>query len=60
MMRCVETGRNPTMRYIHRAFRVSVVWLHGRFDDELAQLKLLSEVGNRVRADIYTKVFTDP
>eukprot|EP00974_Lingulodinium_polyedra_P125518 11194834-Lingulodinium_polyedra.AAC.1 len=27
MMRCIETGRGPTMRYIHRTHRVSVAWL---------------------------------
>ena len=28
MLRVVETGKNPTMRYLHRTHRVSVSWLH--------------------------------
>eukprot|EP00974_Lingulodinium_polyedra_P073073 7072578-Lingulodinium_polyedra.AAC.1 len=39
MMRCIETGRNPTMRYLRRAHCVSVVWLRERFSDELALLQ---------------------
>ena len=32
MLRVVETGKNPTMRYLHRTHRVSVAWLHERFE----------------------------
>ena len=28
MMRVVETGRNPTMRYLHRTHRISIATLH--------------------------------
>eukprot|EP00974_Lingulodinium_polyedra_P010199 978988-Lingulodinium_polyedra.AAC.1 len=28
MIRVVETGRNPTMRYLHRTRRVSAAWLY--------------------------------
>eukprot|EP00974_Lingulodinium_polyedra_P129393 11209869-Lingulodinium_polyedra.AAC.1 len=59
MMRCIETGRNPTMRYIHRTHRVSVSWLHERFTDPLSQLQLVYEVSNNMCADVYTKIFTD-
>ena len=31
MLRVVETGRNPTMRYLHRAHWVPVVWIHEIF-----------------------------
>eukprot|EP00974_Lingulodinium_polyedra_P121123 11177903-Lingulodinium_polyedra.AAC.1 len=60
MMRCIETGRNPTMRYIHRTHRVSVAWLRERFDDEMSQLEILYEQSNRMCADIYMKIGTDP
>ena len=33
-MRVVETGRNPTMRYIGRTHGVSIAWLHERFKDK--------------------------
>eukprot|EP00974_Lingulodinium_polyedra_P021792 2104493-Lingulodinium_polyedra.AAC.1 len=33
MMRAVGTGRNPTVRYLHRTHRVSVAWLRERFQD---------------------------
>ena len=40
MLACVRSGRNPTMRYLHRTHRVSVQWLHERFTaaDSLADL----------------------
>ena len=31
MLRVIETGKNPTMRYLHRTHRVNVSWLHERF-----------------------------
>ena len=34
MMRVVETGRNPTMRYIGRTHGVSIAWLHERFKEK--------------------------
>ena len=57
MIRCVETGRNPTLRYLHRTHRLRVSWLHERFQD--ADLNLVYEVTSRMCADIYTKAFTD-
>ena len=56
MIRCIETGRNPTMRYLHRTHHVSVAWLHERFQD--VKLSLAYEVTTRMCADIYTKAFT--
>ena len=38
MIRVVETGRNPTMRYISRTHGVSVAWLHERFGTKDLQL----------------------
>ena len=37
MIRVVETGKNPTMRYIGRTHGISVAWLHEVFQkSELA------------------------
>ena len=55
MIRCVETGRNPTMRYLHRTHRVSVSWLHESFERD--DLSLVYELTTRMCADIYTKAF---
>ena len=57
MIRCVETGRNPTMRYLHRTHRVSVAWIHECF--ERKDMQLVYELTAKMCADIYTKAFTD-
>ena len=57
MIRVIETGRNPTMRYLARTHRVSVAWLHETFSQQ--SITLMYEVSSRMCADIYTKAFTD-
>ena len=57
MIKIVETGRNPTMRYIGRTHGVSVGWLHETFKGD--DLTLAYEITSRMCADIYTKAFTD-
>eukprot|EP00972_Heterocapsa_arctica_P028693 4221437-Heterocapsa_arctica.AAC.1 len=57
MIRVVETGRNPTMRYLQRTHGVSVAWLHGTLTKDCLDLKC--ELFSRMCADIYTKAFTD-
>ena len=42
MIRCVETGRNPTMIYLHRTHWCSVAWLHECF--ERKDMSLIYEV----------------
>ena len=59
MLQVVNTGRNPTMRYLHRTHRVSVRWLYERFKDD-KETTLSYEITTRMCADIYTKAFTDP
>ena len=57
MMRIMETGKNPTMRYLSRTHRVSVAWLH-----EVCQGKdviLGYEESAKMCADIFTKAFSD-
>ena len=57
MIRAVETGRNPTMRYLARTHRVSVAWLHETFSHQ--NIGLMYEVSSRMCADISTKAFTE-
>ena len=57
MIRVMQTGRNPTMRYLGRTHRISVAWLHEVFKDQ-NQL-LVYEESNTMCADIYTKGFSD-
>eukprot|EP00972_Heterocapsa_arctica_P034855 5130931-Heterocapsa_arctica.AAC.1 len=57
MIRVVETGRNPTMRYLLKTHGVSVAWLHEIFKNEFIELGY--ELSSRMCADIYTKGFTD-
>ena len=58
MLRVIETGNNPTMRYLHRTHRVSVAWLHERFKGKV-DLDIVYEKSDNMCADIYTKAFTD-
>ena len=62
MIQVIKTGRNPTMRHLHRVHRVSAAWLHERLGpvpgrDDVALEYTKSE---DMRADIYTKHFTNP
>ena len=38
MIRVIDTGKNPTMRYLARTHRISVAWLHERFRSNELQL----------------------
>ena len=58
MIAVCRSGRNPTMRHLHRTHRVSIDWLH-----EVCQrddVVLLYEVSDRQCADIFTKAFANP
>ncbi|MFM7989438.1 MAG: hypothetical protein ACKPKO_60000, partial [Candidatus Fonsibacter sp.] len=57
IVRVVQTGKTPTMRYLGRTHRISVAWLHEVFRDP--NLQLMYETSNNMCADIYTKGFTD-
>eukprot|EP00972_Heterocapsa_arctica_P090207 13307464-Heterocapsa_arctica.AAC.1 len=57
MIRVVETGRNPTMRYLLRTHGVSVAWLHNTFKHKFIELGY--ELSSRMCADLYTKGFAD-
>ena len=58
MIRVMETGRNPTMKYLHRTHRVSVAWLHEIYESE--QVEVEYELSSKMRAGMYTKASTDP
>ena len=64
-MICVcRSGRNPTMRHIGRTHRIAVSWLHevlGKESDRIGPSDIETWYTNsdRMRADIYTKAFTD-
>ena len=57
MIRVIETGKNPTMRYLHRTHRVSVAWLHEVSQGEY--LRLIYGISARMAADIFTTAFAD-
>ena len=57
MIRVLQTGRNSTMRYLHRTHRVSVARLHESL--KRGDFMLLYEISAQMCADIYTKAFTD-
>ena len=57
MIRIVDTGRNPSMRYLHRTHRISVAWLHEIFASD--SVRIFYEKSAHMCADIYTKAFTD-
>ena len=57
MIRVLETGKNPTMRYLHRTHRMSVAWLHECFQRK--DFELVHEDTSTMCADIYTKAFND-
>ena len=56
--RIIETGRNPTMRYLARTHRISIAWLC-----EVCKqigVNLVIEESSKMAGDIFTKGFTDP
>ena len=58
MIAVCRSGRNPTMRHLHRTHRVSVDWLHEVFSR--GDVVLVYESSDRQCADIFTKAFTNP
>ena len=56
MCRVIKSGKNPTMRYLHRTHGVSIAWLHERFKS--SDLSLIAICTSRMSADIFTKGFT--
>ena len=57
MLRVIETGRNPTMRYLGRTHRVSVRRLHEAFKRD--NIRCVYAQTDRMAGDIYTKAFAD-
>ena len=61
MIRVIETGRNPTMRYLHRTHRISIATLHEIITGQVADTAINCEytTSAEMAADIFTKGFTD-
>ena len=56
-IRVVQTGMDPTTRYLGRTHRISVAWLHEVFQNP--QHKLVYEESGNMCADICTEEFSD-
>ena len=61
MIRVIETGRNPTMRYLHRTHRISIATLHDIITGQVTDAKINCEytTSAEMAADVFTKGFTD-
>ena len=61
MIRVIETGRNPTMRYLHRTHRISIATLHEIITGQVSDTTINCEytTSAEMAADIFTKGFTD-
>ena len=61
MIRVIETGRNPTMRYLHRTHRIAVATLHEIITGQVSDTTINCEytASADMAADIFTKGFTD-
>ena len=55
MLRVIETGRNPTMRYFGRTHRVSVRWLHEAFNRD--HIRCVYAHTGQMAGDIDTTAF---
>ena len=56
MVSVIETGRNPTMRHLQRAHRVSVAWFYEIFQSEFLSLRYAES--SRIFADILLRLLT--
>ena len=61
MIRVIESGRNPTMRYLHRTHRISIATLHEIITGQVADTTINCEytTSAEMAADIFTQGFTD-
>ena len=61
MIRVIETGRNPTMRYLHRTHRISIATLHEIITGQVTDANINCEytTSANMAADVFTKGFTD-
>ena len=60
MIRAIETGRNPTMRYLHRTHRISIATLHEIITGQASDTSINCEytTSAEMAADIFTNGFT--
>ena len=61
MIRVIETGRNPTMRYLRRTHRISIATLHEIIAGQVSDANISCEytTSAQMAADVFTKGFTD-
>ena len=59
MITVVETGRNPTMRHLHRVHRICIAWLHQMQGKGNGHIELISTASEDMKADMYTTQFSD-
>jgi len=60
MIRVVQTGRNPSMKHLHRVHGISIGFLHERLTlpETKDPVDLVYEESANMAADVYTKAFT--
>ena len=58
MLRVIETGRNPTLRYLARTHRASVQCLHEVLRRE--HIRCVYARTDVMAGDVYTKAFHEP
>eukprot|EP00974_Lingulodinium_polyedra_P050671 4872945-Lingulodinium_polyedra.AAC.1 len=62
MIRAIKTGRDPTMRYLHRAHRISIAVFYEILtghENLTKKVDIEYTPSCDVAADIFTKGFTD-
>jgi hypothetical protein len=62
MMAMVNSGKNPSMRYLSRSHGIAVGWVHERLgirSPHRDPVEFNYTTSDRMAADIYTKHFTD-
>ena len=57
MIQIMKSGRNPTLRHLHRTHKISMCWLMERFADPSIALAYIQS--EKQCADIFTKPFAD-
>ena len=59
LIRVAWTGKNPTMRHLHRCARISVGMLNEYLGPDQRKRQMVYEESLRMAADVFTKAFTD-
>jgi hypothetical protein len=57
---CIRTGRTNALRHVGRTHRISISWLHEQTQGKDKTMILNNCKSEDMKADIFTKSFTDP